>query len=344
MRTWCFALIAAVACSAPATLPELVQAEKAADRGDVEEALRAYREAQTGCKRLEPERRSRQACGEALLGEADVLEHAGRTEEAIKTYLAIPAKTVDDDTTAATATYRAGSLLLAAKRDVEAWTALWKVVTDYPDEALAGDALEKLVDDGRSRDARALADQLGKLLTPLAETQVGDNLVWALATLNEKELANQQAARALYDRIPVDYPNSGLRDDARWHAARLSRALADPKGAAQRLRGLLATREVALGPGSYFSIWLDDAQLELGKVLRDDLHDLRGAVMAFRKLPKDYPASILRDDALYELASTYATAGLREGACRAIADLRKQFPDSKYITEASALGAELKCP
>jgi hypothetical protein len=32
-------------------------------------------------------------------------------------------------------------------------------------------------------------------------------------------------------------------------------------------RNELATREVAFGAGSYFSIWLDDAQLELGKIL-----------------------------------------------------------------------------
>ncbi len=333
-----------IGCSAPATLPELVQAEKAADRGDTEGALRAYREAQIDCKDLRPARRAKQACGEALLGEAEVLDRAGRRDEAIKTYLASPGKTVDDETTAATATYRAGGMLLDDQKDVEAWTALWKVVTDYPDEPLAGDALETIVDDGRRRDARALADQLGKLLTPLAETQVGDNIVWALADLDDNELANKQAARALYDRIPADYPKSGLRDDARWHAARLSRELGDPQGAAQRLRALLATREVALGPGSYFSIWLDDAQLLLGKILRDELNDLPGAIAAFRKLPKDYPASILKDDALYELATTYAKAGNGKDACRAIAELRKQSPDSKYTEQASALSAELTCP
>jgi TolA-binding protein len=342
MRTWCFAVL--LGCSAPATLPELVQAEKAADRGDVEGALRAYREAQIGCKRLRPERRARQACSEALLGEAEVYERAGRKDEAIKTYVAIPARVPDDDTTAATATYRAGKLLLESGKEVDAWTALWRVVTDYPDEQFAGDALEKLVDDGRKRDARALADQIGKLATPLAGTQVGDNLVWALADLSEHELANRAAARALYDRIPVDYPNSGLRDDARWHAARLSRELGDAAGAVQRLRGLLATREVSLMAGSYFSIWLDDAQLALGRILRDDIKDLPGAIAAFRKLPKDYPASILKDDALYELAKTLAQSGNGKDACRAIADLKKQSPESKYLDETSALGAELRCP
>jgi tetratricopeptide (TPR) repeat protein len=331
-------------CGAPATLPELAAADTHADRGETDAAIASYRAAQQKCGSLKPERRAKQACSEALLGEAQTLERAGRTDDAITTYLAIPARVPDDELTASTATYRAGQLLLDAKRTVEAWTALWRVVTDWPDEPLAADALKTLVDDGRQRDPRALADQIGKILGPLAETQIADNLVWSLAELDEKELANIEAARALYDRIPADYPKSGLRDDARWHAARLSRVLKDFKGAADRLRGLLATREVAIGPGSYFSVWLDDAQLELGRVLRDDLGDLRGAAAAFRKLPKDYPASILKDDALYELAETLGKLGDKPGTCRAIAELRKQSPDSKYIDDTSALAAELRCP
>lgn len=324
------------ACSAPATLPDLVKAERLADSGDTDGALAAYREAQTTCKNVKPARRRQQACGDALLGEAEVQGHAGRIDAAIATYLAIPNKAPDDSVTASTAIYRAGELLLKQDKTVDAWTALWKVVTDYPDEAVAADALKTLVADGRRRDANALADELGKLITPLATTGVADNLVWWLADLTEKELANPQAARALYDRIPADFPKSGFRDDARWHAARISRAIGDPKGAVERLRALLATREVAFGPGSYFSIWLDDAQLELGKILRDDLHDTAGAAAAFRRLPKDYPASILKDDALYELAMTLAPTDKR-GACEAAAKLPV---DSKYKSRT----AELGCP
>ncbi len=251
----------------------------------------------------------------------------------------MPARAEGDPLPAAIAVYRAGELLLRAGRDEAAWTALWRVVTDWPDEPTAGDALRILLEDGRRRDARALAEELTKLLTPLAGSAVGDNLVWSLADLNARELANPAAARALYDQIPTDYPDSGLRDDARWHAARLSRALGDPAGAARRLRALLATREVAIGAGSYFSIWLDDAQLELGRVLRDELGDLAGAEAAFRRLPRDYPASILKDDALYELAVTQVRAGAPGRACETLAQLARRAPDSKYV----ARGKEL-CP
>ena len=325
-------VVALVACSAPANLPELAQAEARADAGDVDGAIALYRRAQVSCSRLKPKRRAVAACGDALLGEGEVLDHAGRTDDAIATYLAIPPRVPDDATTAATATYRAGDLLLREHKTVEAWTALWRVITDYPDEPLAGDALRDLLADGRRRNARALADEMAKLLTALSGTQVADNLLWSLADLAEHELANPEAARGLYDQIYTDYPESGMRDDARWHAARLSRALGDSKGAVVRLKALLATREVSLMVGSYFSVWLDDAQLELGKILRDDLHDPDGALAAFRQLPKDYPASVLRDDALYEIAVTLAQRHDSAGACRALADVKKLEPDSKYLS------------
>ncbi|MBA3499952.1 MAG: tetratricopeptide repeat protein [Myxococcota bacterium] len=326
-----------VACSAPATLPELKTAEARADQGDVDGALAAYRQAQTKCGDLRPERRARAACGEALLGEAEVLERAGRPD-AIDTYLAIPSKVRDDDdVTAAVAVYRAGELLLKAGKTAEAWTALWRVVTEWPDEPSAADALKTLLVDGRGRDARALGEQIANLTSTLASTQVADNLLWSLADITEHELANPEGARALYDRIPLDYPQSGLRDDARWHAARISRAMKDPQGAVTRLRALVATREVAFGAGSYFSIWLDDAQLELGRVLRDELSDMPGAMAAFRKLPKDYPASILKDDALYELAITQEKANDHAGACESLKKLAKQAPDSKYLTRGDVV-------
>lgn len=332
----------AAACSAPATLPELAEAATRERDGDVEGALRAYRQAERSCQALRPERKRRDACSEAQLGQAEVLEGAQRTDEALATYQRLAAAPASD-TVAATAQLRLGRLELARGRPAPAWRALWKCVTDWPDEPSATDALRLLVDDGRDRDARALTTQLGEVLTAVATSQVADNLVWSLADLSEHELARPETARALYDRLPRDYPQSGLRDDARWHAARISRALGDARGAVTRLRELLATREVALGAGSYFSIWLDDAQLELGRVLRDDLRDRPGAIAAFRQLDDDYPASTLIDDATWELARTLFDAGDAAATCRAIAELEKKFPDSRYAPAARELGQRAGC-
>ena len=181
------ALSSAAGCSAPATLPELQTAERRAGAGDVDGALAAYREAQVTCHELQPQRRAKAACADALLGEAEVLDHAGRTRAAIDTYLAIPARAPDDPTTSAIATHRAGELLLRAGDITPAWTALWRVVTDWPDEAPAADALRALLQDGRRRDPRGLADQLTRVLPALAGTDVADNIVWSLADLAERE-------------------------------------------------------------------------------------------------------------------------------------------------------------
>jgi hypothetical protein len=339
-RVACVAACALAACSAPATLSDLATAEQRERSGDTDGALAAYRAAQVSCTALTPPRRARLACTQAQLGEAELLESSGRTAEAIAAYAALIERPGVEPGTAAQGQYKAGRLALDAGDARAGWTYLWRTVTDFPDEAYAADAVSALVADGRGRDPTALADELARLVTPLAATGVGDNLLWALADLAEHEQAEPDTARAYYDRIPVDHPDSGLRDDARWHAARRSRARGDAAGAATRLEALLRTREVALGAGSYFSIWLDDAQLELGRIQRDDLHDPAAAERAFAALPRLYPASILRDDALIELARTRAARGDRPGACRAAGELVAKHADSKYAAEARALGCD----
>ncbi len=326
--------IAGAACSAPALPADLALAYERQAAGDSEGALTAFRRAQRGCGDPAPTRLERDDCARALLGEAELLEHRGQHGDAIAAYAAIPDRTGGAAAPSAQALWRAGRLAYDADRVPEAATFLWRLITEYPDEAFAGDAVGFVVARTRGVDARALWQRLSALYPGLDHSAVADNLLWALADLAEHELADPAAARELYDRIPRDHPDSGLRDDARWHGARIARASGDPGGAAERLRALLATREVAMGAGSYFSVWLDDAQLELGRVLRDDLRDLGAAATAFAELPDDYPRSILIDDALDELATTELARGDARAACRAAARLIAKDPESRFAARA----------
>lgn len=333
----------AVACSAPALMPELERAEALARRGEDEAALAAYDQAIERCRSRPASLRHRD-CADAYLDRAELLVSMEREREAAAAYEAIPQAFPEQPRVAAQALHRAGDLRLELGEDRAAWTLLWKVVTDYPDEDFAGDALRVLVTDGRRRDPRQLHAVLARVSTALAGTEVADNVLYHLAELAEADLDRPAEALRHYDRLVAEYAESGLFDEALWRGARIARELGDAAGAARRLRQLLATREVAFGAGSYFSVWLDDAQLELGRVLRDDVADLDGAAAAFAALPRDYPASILRDDALFELAVTRARAGDRAGACRELAALEASWPDSKYqLEKAPALRAELRC-
>ncbi|HWN70585.1 MAG TPA: tetratricopeptide repeat protein [Haliangium sp.] len=334
------------ACSGPARPSDLVAAEQAEHGGDFEAALAEYDQAQARCTpasapgapAARPSRRRREACAGAHLQRAELLERMGRVEEAADAYERTAEVLAGDLETAATATYRAGRLRLDLGQDERAYTLLWRTVTHYPDQAHASDALRLVVLDGRRRNAAQLYEELGKLVTPLAHTGVADSLLRAMADLAEHELGQPRVALSMLDKIIKDYPQSGLRDDAWWHGARLARALGDAAGAVQRLRALLATRQVSFMVGSYFSVWLDDAQLALGRILRDDLGDVRGAVAAFARLPEDYPDSVLIDDARWEIAKSWAAAGDDARACAALDRLGRAHPDSRYeIADAPAL-------
>lgn len=332
------------ACSAPALMPDLQRAEDLERRGMRDQALAAYGDAIDRCARQPSYERRAADCAAAHLHRAELLVTMDRKPEALAAYEDAARVIADVRPRAAEATYRAGNLRVELGDEVGGWTLLWKVVTDFPDEDFAADALRNLVTDGRKRDPARLAAVLGRVAAALAGTRVGDNALFAIADLAENELARPAEALQFYDRVVRDYPESGLFDESLWRGAHLARSLGDGAGAVRRLRDLLATREVALGAGSYFSVWLDNAQLELGKILRDDLGELDGAVAAFELLPRHYPASILRDDALYELAVTFDRARDSRRACRALGQLRKQWPDSKYqLEKAPKLAAALGC-
>jgi tetratricopeptide (TPR) repeat protein len=332
------------ACSAPAQIRDLQDAENHERAGRHEDALQSYQAAQASCLKVDNKRRRRDSCAAAHLQRAELLVTMKRHKEALEAYHEAERALVHSVPAAAQACYDAGLLYLEIGEIESAYRYLWRTITNYPNEAFAADALKRILRDGRKRAPEELRRELLSLGKALSDTKVADNLLHALAELEENEFQAPDKALERYDLIVDRYPKSGLFDDSLWHSARLSRQLGDSKGAVKRLRKLVGTREVALGAGSYFSVWLDDGQLELGIILRDDLKDYKAAIKAFSALPSDYPASILRDDALYERALTKARAGQKDGACKDLAKLNKKYPDSKYtLAAAPKLRSELAC-
>jgi tetratricopeptide (TPR) repeat protein len=338
-------LVVIAACSGAPRLGELDQAESRERAGDDEAALRAYLAAQTTCRRIDDPLRRRASCADAYLGRAELLVDMGRRAEAAAAFERAAASLADDPAPRARALLRAGQLHLDLGDDRRAYELLWRVVTEAPEQAFAADALALVLRDGRRRAPDQLYGVLADLYGRLADTEIGDNLLFALAQLAEEERRDPRLALSFHDTLARRYPKSGLRDDSLWRGARLARGLGDGAGAARRLRALLATREVAWGAGSYFSVWLDDAQLELGRVLRDDLRRPRAALEAFARLPRDYPASILRDDALWERALTFQQLRDTRRACASLDELGRRYPDSRWLVAAApAQRQALGCP
>src|SRR5262249_6941578 len=131
----------------------------------------------------------------------------------------------------------------------------WRAIRSWPDAAPADDAVHELVRLGGPN----LRAELLAAARSLARTEVGDNLRFAAAELIEKE--QPARARAEYEAIARDYPQSGLRDDALWRAAHIARASGDSDGALEDLHQITARQRDSMLIGSFNSALMDDAQL-----------------------------------------------------------------------------------
>jgi tetratricopeptide (TPR) repeat protein len=343
LRALCASALLLSACSAPARPADLAAAEKYEHEGKDAEAAEAYARAVVTCEQTRERYVRDRWCAAALSGHAETLERLGRVDEAAAAWERVPARIREGDVPAH-ALVEAARLHLLRGRDVRAYELYWEVIVDFPDAPGAEDALRHVVRDGRKRDPRKLVEVLTKLREGLAGTQVDDNVLFASALLARDDLGDGAAALALFDAYTTEFPEGPLFDDAAWEAARLARAAGDAQGALDRYAKLLATRERAYVIGSYHSVWLDDAQLETGRLLRDELHDPRRAAAAFETLLDHYPTSILRDDAVWELTVTRDRLGDATAACKTLSRLAKDFPDSRYLLDdAPRLKDRLGC-
>ncbi|MBI4508187.1 MAG: tetratricopeptide repeat protein [Deltaproteobacteria bacterium] len=343
--TWgvaCLAALLWLACATSKAPVELVRAESLDSQGRTLEALQAYEAATYSCQNQSNPESRQKWCAAAQLGRASSLERLGRTAEAIVAYETLagsaPSSFVPTDGSTAhpgaIALVSAGRLhLSSAGHDKQAYERFWKTITSYPNDPYADEALRILMRDGRKRDAQALFTQLDQLYQWFSGTEIADNLLNAMASLAREEMANPAEAMRAYDLLVKHHASSPFRDDALYHGAQLSEAIKDYKGAAERYRNLLDTREKSFLVGSYHSSWLDDAQLALGRLVRDRLGDPRSALKEFANLEDRFPDSALVDEALFEIARTHELLGDWEHACKALGVLKSRFPESKFHQE-----------
>lgn len=313
-----------VACSG-APLPADFQRAQSLESTDPERARTIYEAIDTRCK---TEKLAHDDCGQAA-------ERLAELNPSVDAWLHVVATTTEPRR-AARALQRAAEL----GRDP---ALAWRCVEEYPDEIAAGDALKLAIRIDEPRDWSQLAARLGALYPRVVKFDIGDNVLYEHGMLLARHDERDRAV-AIFDQLADDYPHSSLRDDGLWRAAELLRGAGDFEGALKRLRRITSTKRKALITGSYNYLQLDDAQLLIGRIYLDDLHDSKHAAEAFEKLADDYPDSTLRDDALYDLARARRVEHDDAAACRALGRLVKQFPDGNRVRAAQALMREVPCP
>jgi tetratricopeptide (TPR) repeat protein len=334
-----------VACSGAPLPSDFKRAEEREAARDDAGALGAYHAIREECERT-GKRRPLDDCATAAVREAEVLERLERWPEAYRAWLAVPALSAPQSGTTgkelaerkqARALGRAAEVAHFHLHDDDAALALaWRVVAQFPDEVPADDALKLAIDLERRKNPAGLQRKLTELWEQHKKLDIGDNLLFARAQLAESV--------ELYDELATMYPHSGLRDDSLWRAAEILRKDGDFRGALLRLQKILDTHKDALITGSYNSLLLDDAQLLVGRIWLDDLHQPQQAAMAFQNLADDFKDSVLRDDALYDLARAKQALHDDKAACSALSRLFKEYPNGNMVRRARELASTIGCP
>jgi TolA-binding protein len=280
---------------------------------------------------------------QAAYRQARELEKAGERAAALRLYLSIAEQDPEGEMAprciyyAARMAHEDGDLETALSR-------LRQVIVTYPENGIAPQAVRRAVqwlEDERQQE-RAM-ELLGQLAEQMSGTDIGDNLIYHAALLDERR-GRWQAALQLYERQVelYPYPGSTLYDDALWRAGNLARGHGEAERALGYLERLVSQRDESWGTGSYYTEWTDDAQLLIGRILLEDLDAPARAARAFETLAT-FPDSTLADDGLYWASRAYLANGEGQRSCSALLRLLTRFPYSNHQRQARATVGEQGC-
>jgi len=279
---------------------------------------------------------------EARYRAADSYERAGDFARAEAMYRALAAPGPSSERQAR-ADFALAQLLERTGREAAGQEQLVAAIRKHPSSGLARDALERHLRYLRQRGGSeaALAYLAGETAA-LSATELAEALTYRRA--RELDDAGRTAeARDAYlacaARFP--YPGGAYWDDALMRAAEKELALGAPERAVAHLSRMLAEQEDASIMGSYERARYAEAQLELGRIYRDALHDPSRARAELRKVWLKHPKSSLVDDALFEEALLARSVGDVAGTCSPLSIIVTQVPTSRYAGCAHLLCAQL---
>jgi tetratricopeptide (TPR) repeat protein len=234
--------------------------------------------------------------------------------------------------------------LLEAAGDAAAAQAHWAAAIErHPSSGNARSALVRHLDYLREQGGSAAVLAYLDVETPkLAQTELGESVCYFRAReLDTLERATEARDGYLDCARRYPYPGGAFWDDALFRAAEKELQLGAPAQAIAHLQQMLAERESANFVGSYEKGRFAEAQLKLGQIYRDALHDDVSARRELRKVWLNHPKNRLADDALFEEALLAHAAKDERGACEPLGIIVSKLPESRYAACAHELCSSL---
>lgn len=316
-----------------AYLRALAEAQRRDHDGLHVEAARAYGDAADKALRVKDR-------DEARYRQARSFERAERWAEADAALRRLAAESPSGPRTQRAAFDRA-DIAIEHGDAAQGYAMLEDALVRYPHEGLARPALQHLVAHASEAAGEAAALALLDRLRPKLRGTEEDQMVDYEAALCQERMGHKAEAHdgLIAAARAHPYPKGALTDDAFVRAARLDLELGRAEEATRHLRELLAAREESSFMTSEERPRFPEAQMLLGEIYRDHLHDHAAARREFAKVCSEHGRSILCDDALWAEAKLARADGDSADACRVAAEITRSHADSRY-----APCARLVCP
>jgi hypothetical protein len=145
--------------------------------------------------------------------------------------------------------------------------------------------------------------------------------------------ARSPAVTGTADELPVSASGSAPRASGPVTAQEARAALA----AGEPRRALDAYRAIAARGGSA----AENAEYEIGRILRDRLGEPEGAIAAWRRYRSSHPDGLLRIETDVSIIETLASSGDATGALAEASDFLRRHPDSERRAEIARVAGDL---
>lgn len=302
-----------------------VVARRAQDEGKLDEAQRHYDQLLKHAPNEEARRLIKVSLADLALGR-------GKVDEAYDAYTQVWQSTQHTDEHGARSLYQCVLIMSAHRgRPDEAMRLRRLLMARFAEYIWAERAMEEVRDHLRARgEFKALDAELAALYPKVKTTALADNLLFERALLAERDLKDDAEAlkrlMAVYDHDP----EGPLADDAIWERARIFTRQQDWPRAITALSRLARDRETSWFIGTYDSEYADEARLELGRIYADRLRRYPDAIKQLEAFIKEFPDSLLRDDAAWEIVRVRGLMGERKAYDEALRAFAEAYPESRY--------------
>lgn len=268
-----------------------------------------------------------------------MLERKGDAPRALAAYEQIYARPIYPyDQVGARAMYRTGRVYRDLLGDADTAYDVWlATIRAYPDTFYAEDALDeirnRLTDEGRHEE---YVELVTRLYLELQYTEIADNLAYDAAKMLDDHFDRCHDAIELYDLLQTSFPRSGLVDDAIWRTGLCYRRHGELESEIALLEKFVGGRELSVIIGDYDYAWYNPALKRLAEI-EEDRGDLPAAIKAYRRFQETFPLSLDNDDISYKIIQLYDDLGNAKQMRRYLNEMKKFWPESRYIPKAEEL-------